>query len=53
MHKSIIALSIMSFIFSNVVYAKDIKRIKIGGYIIPPAFVMAPPPGELQFLDWI
>lgn len=41
MHKSIIALSIMSFIFSNVVYAKDIKRIKIGGYIIPPAFVMA------------
>ncbi|MEX9214772.1 CS1-pili formation C-terminal domain-containing protein [Providencia rettgeri] len=41
MHKSIIALSIMSFIFSNVVYAKDNKRIKIGGYIIPPAFVMA------------
>ncbi len=41
MHKNIIALSMMSFIFSNVVYAKDIKRIKVGGYIISPAFVMA------------
>ncbi|WOC00432.1 MULTISPECIES: TcfC E-set like domain-containing protein [unclassified Providencia] len=41
MHKNIIALSMMSFIFSNVVYAKDIKRIKVGGCIISPAFVMA------------
>lgn len=41
MRKSVIALSIISFIFSSVISAKDIKRIKIGGYIIPPAFVMA------------
>lgn len=41
MHKSIITLSIISFIFSNAIYARDIKRIKVGGYIIPPAFVIA------------
>jgi len=41
MRKSVIALSIMSFIFSSTLSAKDIKRVKIGGYIIPPAFVSA------------
>ncbi|WP_272539007.1 MULTISPECIES: CS1-pili formation C-terminal domain-containing protein [unclassified Providencia] len=41
MRKSVIALSIMSFIFSSTLSAKDIKRIKIGGYVIPPAFVLA------------
>ncbi|MGJ3355447.1 TcfC E-set like domain-containing protein [Providencia sp. Je.9.19] len=41
MRKSVIALSVMSIIFSNAVHAKDIKRIKVGDFIIPPAFVMA------------
>ncbi|MCL0009270.1 TcfC E-set like domain-containing protein [Providencia rettgeri] len=41
MRKSAIALSILSIVFSNSVYANGIKSIKIGGYIIPPAFVNA------------
>ncbi|ELX8380779.1 CS1-pili formation C-terminal domain-containing protein [Providencia vermicola] len=41
MRKSVLAISIMSIIFSNSINANDIKSIKIGGYIIPPAFVMA------------
>lgn len=41
MRKSIIALSILGIIFSNTINANEIKRIKVGGYIIPPAFVNA------------
>ncbi|HHQ2585807.1 TPA: TcfC E-set like domain-containing protein [Providencia rettgeri] len=41
MRKSAIALSILSIIFSNSINANGIKSIKIGGYIIPPAFVSA------------
>ena len=41
MCKSIIALSILSVIFSSAINANEMKSIKIGGYIIPPAFVSA------------
>lgn len=41
MRKSVIALSILSVIFSNTINASEMKSIKIGGYIIPPAFVNA------------
>ncbi|MGL4674046.1 MAG: fimbrial biogenesis outer membrane usher protein, partial [Wohlfahrtiimonas sp.] len=41
MRKSAIALSILSIIFSNSINADEMKSIKIGGYIIPPAFVSA------------
>ncbi|OAT49721.1 TcfC E-set like domain-containing protein [Providencia heimbachae] len=41
MRKNVIALSIMSVIFSNAINAKELKSIKIGGYVIPPAFVVA------------
>ena len=41
MRKSVIALSILSTVFSNSINAKENNRIKVGGYVIPPAFVMA------------
>lgn len=41
MRKNVIALSIMSVIFSNAINANELKSIKIGGYVIPPAFVVA------------
>lgn len=41
MRKSVIALSILSVIFSNTINANEMKSIKIGGYIIPPAFANA------------
>lgn len=41
MRKSVIALSILSIFFSNTIHASEMKSIKIGGYIIPPAFVSA------------
>ncbi|MEY0973544.1 CS1-pili formation C-terminal domain-containing protein [Providencia huaxiensis] len=41
MRKSSIALSILSIIFSNTINANEMKSVKIGGYIIPPAFVSA------------
>lgn len=41
MRKSAIALSILTIIFSNTINANEIKSIRIGGYIIPPAFVNA------------
>ncbi|OAT34733.1 CS1-pili formation C-terminal domain-containing protein [Proteus myxofaciens] len=41
MRKSAIALSIFSIIFSCSINANEINSIKIGGYIIPPAFVNA------------
>nr|WP_235148182.1 hypothetical protein [Providencia rettgeri] len=41
MRKSAIALSILSIIFSNTINANEMKSVKIGGYIIPPAFVSA------------
>ncbi|KLN96918.1 TcfC E-set like domain-containing protein [Moellerella wisconsensis] len=41
MRKSVIALSILSIIFSNTINANEMKSIKIGGYVIPPAFVNA------------
>lgn len=41
MRKSVIALSILSILFSNTIHASEMKNIKIGGYIIPPAFVSA------------
>lgn len=41
MRKSVIALSILSIIFSNTINANEMRSIKIGGYVIPPAFVNA------------
>lgn len=41
MRKSVIALSILSIFLSNTIHASEMKSIKIGGYIIPPAFVSA------------
>ena len=41
MRKNVITLSIMSIIFSNAINAEQIKSIKVSGYVIPPAFVMA------------
>ncbi|WP_283126696.1 TcfC E-set like domain-containing protein [Providencia stuartii] len=41
MRKSVIAISILSIIFSGSIHANGIKSLKIGGYIIPPAFVIA------------